>query len=122
MYEQEGYELVGAALEVYNTRKFGFYEDVYQECMEIELTRREIPFESQPELKLDYKGVELEKRFRPDFIVHDGIIVELKVVRELGNPEIAQLINYLKASGKFRVGYLLNFGNCDELEWKRFVL
>jgi len=122
MYEQEGYDLVGAAIEVYNTRGFGFYEDVYQECLEIELTRRGIPFESQPELKLDYKGVELEKRYRPDLIVHNGIIAELKVVRELGNPEIAQLMNYLKASKRYRVGYLLNFGNSDELEWQRFIL
>lgn len=122
MFEDEGYALVGAAMEVFNVRGFGFYEEVYQECMEIELDQRDIPFQSQAELKLDYKGIVLDKRYRPDLIVHDGIIVELKVLKELGKSEMAQVLNYLRASKDHRVGYLLNFGNSAELEWRRFVL
>ena len=46
MYEQEGYNLVGAAIEVYNTLGHGFLEEVYQECFEIELSFRGIPCKS----------------------------------------------------------------------------
>jgi GxxExxY protein len=52
--------------------------------------------------------------------VCDGIIVELKAVRKLASEHEAQLLNYLKATGK-RVGYLINFGSAGKLEWKRMV-
>jgi GxxExxY protein len=119
--KQEGYELVGAAMEVYNVMGSGYLEDVYQECLERELTLRTIPFESQPQLDLYYKGEKLGRYYRPDFYVYDGIVVELKAVKKLGRDEMAQILNYLKGAEK-RVGYLLNFGSSRELEWKRFVL
>ncbi len=50
--KQEGYDLVGAAMEVYNVMGPGYLEEVYQECLERELTLRNIPFESQPQLNL----------------------------------------------------------------------
>ena len=121
LYSREGYELVGAAMEVYNIRGHGFHEEVYQECLEIELSLRGIPFESQPELKLSYKEHELRRRYQPDMYVHGGMVVELKAIKELTSSDEAQLLNYLKGTGK-RVGYLLNFGHVDGLEWKRFVL
>lgn len=121
LLKQEGYDLVGAAFEVYNDKGHGFLEEVYQECLEIELELRSIPFESQPELRLYYKGRELKKCYRPDLFVCDGIVVELKAMKALTDNETAQLMNYLKATG-MRVGYLLNFGNATELEWKRLVL
>ena len=57
----------------------------------------------------------------PDLYVYGGIAVELKAMKHLGNDEYAQILNYLKGTEK-RVGYLLNFGSPNELEWKRFVL
>ena len=44
IYKREGYELMGAAVEVYNNRGYGLAEEIYQECFEIELTRQGIPF------------------------------------------------------------------------------
>lgn len=116
-----GYELVGAAFEVYNEKGNGFLEEVYQECLELELGFRSIPHVAQPELPIHYKGHRLEKTYRPDLYVHDGIIVELKAVKQLTDEHWAQLMNYLKATGK-TVGYLLNFGNAQKLEWKRVVV
>ncbi len=121
MFKQEGYDLIGAAIEVYNEMGHGFLEDVYQECLETELSSRGIPFHSQPAINIFYKGKKLEKRYSPDLYVCDGILVELKAIKELGNGEAAQLLNYLKASGK-RVGYLVNFGHAAKLDWQRFVL
>jgi hypothetical protein len=60
-FKQEGYELVGAAMEVYNVMGPGYLEEVYQECLERELTLRDIPFESQPQLNL-YTLIERKSR------------------------------------------------------------
>jgi GxxExxY protein len=121
MLEQEGYDLMGAAFEVYNDKGFGFLEDIYQECLEMELGDRKIPFVSQGELTVFYKDRPLKKKYRPDLLVLSEIVVELKAVKELCSDHEAQLLNYLKATGK-RVGYLINFGCSRELEWKRMIL
>lgn len=121
MFEQEGYDLVGAAIEVYNAMGHGFLEEVYQECLEKELSLRRISYESQPKLPLSYKDMVLDKYYRPDLYVCSGIVVELKAIKEIGDGEFAQLFNYLKGSKK-NVGYLLNFGNNEKLEWQRIIL
>jgi len=64
-------------------------------------------------------GAALEKKYRPDFICFDEIIVELKALEQLSGIEEAQIINYLKASG-LRISLLINFGS-KSLEYKRFV-
>ncbi len=57
--------------------------------------------------------------FYADILVEDSIIIELKAVTSLKPEHEAQLINYLKGSGK-HIGLLVNFGK-PKLEWKRFV-
>ena len=121
MLEQEGYDLMGAAFEVYNVGGHGFLEDVYQECLEIEFDLREISFEAQCDLALYYKERKLRKKYVPDFYVMGEIIVEIKAVKQLLPEHEAQLINYLHATKK-KVGYLINFGNAKELEWKRIII
>ena len=121
MLEQEGYDLMGAAFEVYNEMAPGFLEEIYQECLDVELKSRGIPFEAQPALNVCYKNENLKKTYRPDLFVFDGIVVELKAVKKLLPEHEAQLINYLKVTNK-KVGYLINFGNPSELEWKRIIL
>jgi len=120
MLEKEGYEVMGAAFEVYNTLGCGFLEEVYQKSLEVELGRRSIPFQAQQELVLYYKDVLLEKRYVADLVTYHRIIIELKAVRELTGDHVAQIVNYLKA-GKMPVGYLINFGRHDKLEWKRII-
>ena len=120
LLQQEGYRLMGAAFEVYNEMGQGFLEEVYQESMEKELALRSIPFQSKVGLKIFYKKSPLEKRYIPDLIAFEGIIVELKAVQQLAAEHEAQLLNYLKATG-MRVGYLVNFGSPHKLEWKRMV-
>jgi GxxExxY protein len=121
LFEQEGYDLMGAAFEVYNELGSGFLEEVYHECMERELTLRAIHWQSKPTLRIFYKQQPLIKFYTPDFFVCQKIVVELKAARALSSENEAQLINYLKAT-RNRVGYLINFGSYPRLEWKRFVV
>ena len=121
IYKDEGYKLMGAAFEVYNEQGYGMAEEIYQESLEIELEMRGIPFRAKQELSCFYKGRELKKRYVPDLFVFNCLVVELKAVSQLLPEHEAQLINYLRII-KQPVGYLINFGHKDTLEWKRFIL
>lgn len=121
IYKDEGYKFMGAAFEVYNEIGCGLAEEVYQESLEIELELRGLAFRSKQERHCFYKQRILKKRYMPDFDVFDGLVVELKAVTQLLPEHEAQLINYMRIS-KRPVGYLVNFGHKDTLEWKRFLL
>ena len=121
VYKQESYDIVGAAMYVYNKLGHGFLESVYQEALEIEFNRRNIPYEREKELQIVYDGVLLKQIYRADFLCYGKIIVELKVVSELDDSHKAQIYNYLHATG-CRLGLLINFGSSDGLEYERKVL
>ena len=121
MLEQEGYDFMGAAFEVYNVLGYGMAEEIYQQSLEIELGLRSIPFLSKATVDVAYKGRELSTKYQPDLLVFGEIVVELKAVKVLAPEHEAQLFNYLRISKK-RVGYLINFGSANELEWKRFAV
>ena len=121
IYKDEGYKLMGAALEVYNERGYGLGEEIYQECMEIELDLRRIPYSSKVCLPCYYKERELTKRYIPDLTAFGCLIVELKAVSQLLPEHEGQLINYLRLTQR-PVGYLINFGKRESLEWKPIIL
>lgn len=121
LYEELTYEIQGACFEVYRTMGCGFLEAVYQECLEIEFTECGIPFESQKELDLEYKGKRLKQRYMPDFVCHGKIIIEIKAVDKIASEHKAQLLNYLNATG-MRLGLLVNFGHHPKIEWKRMII
>ncbi len=120
IYKEESYAIVGACFEVYNDKGFGFLEAVYQECLEIELASRGVPFVPQAELSLSYKGIMLRRTYQSDLICFGKIILELKAVAELNNEHRAQLHNYLKAT-RLRLGLLVNSGHKAHLEYERVV-
>jgi GxxExxY protein len=120
VYREESYALLGACFEVYKEKGCGFLEAVYQECLEIEMAMQNIPFQSQSELALDYKGRSLKQKYIPDAICYGKIIVELKAVKELTDEHRAQVHNYLKATG-MKLGLLVNFGHYPKLEYERIV-
>ncbi|MEW6526397.1 MAG: GxxExxY protein [Spirochaetota bacterium] len=119
LFKDEVYAIVGAAMEVSNELGAGFLEAVYQAALEIEFALRRIPFQSQPPVEIYYKGQTLAKKYFPDFICFDQIIVEIKAEKQLTTLDEAQLLNYLKATEK-PVGVLFNFG-APKLEWKRMA-
>lgn len=117
----EGYEMIGAAFEVHGELGGGMSEEIYQESFELELGFRSIRFIPKGELKLFYKGHLLEKKYYPDLLIAKEIITELKSVKALNSEHERQLLNYMRITRK-AVGYLVNFGPLDKLEWKRFIL
>ena len=118
--QQEGYDFMATAFEVYNELGHGFTEDIYQEALERELVAHKIPFLPQAEITITNKGQPLRKKLRPDLLVSEHIVVELKASSSLTSEHEAQLLNYLKATSN-PVGYLVNFGCPEKLEWKRFA-
>ena len=108
-YEQETYNIIGAAMKVHSELGPGFTERVYQEALAIEFSDRGIPFEREKEIHATYKGIELEGTFVPDFICYDKIIVGLKAVKELDDVHRSQAIIYAKIAG-FNLSLLINFG------------
>ena len=121
IFKEEVYRIVGAAMDVYFRLGRGFLEPVYQEAMEIELGRRDIPHQPQCELTIFYKGMPLNKKYVADFICFGQIVCELKACERLSGHDAGQLINYMKATQN-RVGLLINFGSPVRLEWKRYIL
>lgn len=120
MLKQEGYDLMGAAFEVYNELGNGMAEEIHQQSLKIELGLRSIPFLSKAVVDVAYKGRILITKYQPDLLVFGEIVVELKAGKAIASEHDAQLFNYLRISKK-HVGYLINFGSANELEWKRFV-
>lgn len=100
--------IIGAAIEVHPQFGPGLLESVYEECMCEELRLRDIPFQSQVELPVVYKGRATKGVYRIDLIVAEEILVELKAVERLLNVHEAQLLTYLKLTGK-HVGLIINF-------------
>src|SRR5437660_838982 len=121
IYKNEGYRLMGAAFEVYNEQGYGLAEEIYQESLEMELDSQKISFRSKQELKCFYKTRELKKRYIPDLFVFDCLVVELKSVSQILPEHEAQVINCMRITRQ-PIGYLINFGHKDTLEWKRFIL
>ena len=68
MLKQQGYDLMGAAFEVYNKLRYGMAEEVYQQSLEMELQMRSIPFLSKAELDVFYKARILTAKYRPDLL------------------------------------------------------
>ena len=110
-------EIIGAAMEAHRELGDGFLEAVYQAALVIEFTRRRIPFRTEVELPIEYKGMRLSGGYRADFGCFDNVVVEIKAT--LVPPDQAQLLNQLKAT-KYRCGILINFG-ASSLESKRMV-
>ena len=100
--------IIGAAIEVHRTLGPGLLESAYQQCLSHEFALREIPFERQKPLPVDYKGTLLDCGYRLDFLVAGMVVVEVKAIECLLPIHQAQLLSDLKLGG-WKLGLLINF-------------
>ena len=118
--EDTTYAIIGCCMEVHKTLGSGYLEAVYQEALALELEAAGVPFEREKAIDISYKGRILQKKYFADFLCFDEVIVETKALSALLPEHYAQVLNYLKATGK-KIGLLVNFG-ASSLQWKRLVL
>jgi GxxExxY protein len=101
-------KILGAAIEVHKHLGPGLLESAYEECLCLELSRSGLRFQRQVHLPVQYKGLKLDCAYKMDVVVEESVIVEIKAVEELLPIHKAQILTYLRASGK-RIGLLINF-------------
>ena len=101
-------QIVDAAMKVHSRLGPGLLESAYEACLKFELSRRGLRVESQVPLPVRYEEVIIDVGYRLDLLVDDQVIVELKAVDELHPIHQAQMLSYLKLSGK-KLGLLINF-------------
>ena len=122
MEEQElSGDVIGAAIEVHRVLGPGLLESAYELALERELTLRGHAVERQKPVSLEYKGTTLGDGFRIDLLVDNRLLIEIKAVETLLPIHEAQLLTYLRLTGK-RVGLLINFNERTLKEGIRRVM
>ncbi len=111
------YQIIGLAMQVHNEIGFGFKEEVYEKALELKLRQAGIEPNRQHEVCVEFEGERIAT-FYLDLFPDQQVVVEAKAFsHQLTNDELAQVINYLKATGA-PVGLLFNFGR-RKLEYRR---
>ncbi|MBP5345589.1 MAG: GxxExxY protein [Bacteroidales bacterium] len=108
-FDTKIYLVVGASFQVLNELRNGLLEPIYQEALKIEFDRWKIPNEREVNLPIFYRGIELSKSYRVDFLCFNDVIVELKSTETLLPEHRLQLFNYMRIT-RIKHGILLNFG------------
>lgn len=114
------YDIVGAAMSLYNEIGNGYSEPVYQECLSIICSEQGIPWEREKPLNMYFHGVKLEKTYKADFVCFENIIIELKAVSELLSEHRAQLFNYMRITHCY-FGVIINFGEKGRLHAEKYI-
>ena len=102
------HEVIGAAIEVHRVLGPGLLEFIYEEALVIELADRGLSVVRQAEVEVSYKNHLLENKLRLDLLVNEILIIEVKSIEHVLPVHEAQLLSYLRLSGK-KLGLLINF-------------
>jgi GxxExxY protein len=101
-------QLMNIAISIHKILGPGLLESIYEKCFCYELSKRNIAFVRQQPIPVVYNTMCLDEGLKIDLVIEDSIIIELKA-QEMSNPIWeAQLLSYLRLSGK-RLGYIMNF-------------
>ncbi len=106
--EEIAAEVIDACFKVHDALGPGLLESVYEVCLAYELESRGIEVQTQVHVPVVYRDVELDAALKLDMLVEDCIVVELKATDMMIPVYEAQLLTYLKLTGK-RLGFLVNF-------------
>ena len=102
------YRIIGCAIRVHRELGPGLLESVYEECIKLELAREGLSFRSHPRIAVHYEGRILNREFRPDFVIENEVVAELKSVANFLPVHQAQMLTYMKLS-RIERGLLINF-------------
>jgi GxxExxY protein len=102
------WQLMNIAITIHKTLGPGLLVSIYEKCFCYELAKRNIPFARQKPLPIVYRDMEIDDALKIDFLIDDLIIVQLKAQENHHFIWEAQLLSYLKLTGK-RLGYIMNF-------------
>ena len=116
LHQEVTEKILGCCFEVSNELGSGFLESVYEKALFFLLQGKGLKVVSQAPIAVKFRD-QMVGEFFADILVEDKIVVELKAVKKLAPEHLAQVINYLKATG-FETGLLVNFG-CQKLEYRR---
>jgi GxxExxY protein len=100
--------IVDSAFAVHQSLGPGLLESVYEQCLALELRSRGLIVAQQVSQPVAYRGVKIDAGFRLDLVVEDLVVVEVKAAERLLPVHDAQLLTYLKLSGR-QLGLLINF-------------
>ena len=101
-------QIVDIAFNIHKELGPGLLESVYAKCFYYELSKRGIQFIRQQEVPIIYQTLQIDEGLRLDLLIEDLIIVEFKAQENYHPVWEAQLLSYLKLTGK-RLGFLINF-------------
>jgi GxxExxY protein len=101
-------QVIGCAIEVHRQLGPGLLESVYEKCLAYEMKQAGLAFETQIELPVKYKAVQIDCGFRVDLFVEKALIVEIKAVEVLIPIHEAQILTYMRMMG-VKTGLLINF-------------
>lgn len=118
LYEDLSYKIRGSAFKVYNGLGFGHKENIYQKALALELDKARINFIKEKVLPVIYDSKKVGI-YRPDFVIDNKIIIEIKALSLMPKSCDTQLTYYLKGTG-YKLGFLINFGG-QKLDIRRRV-
>jgi len=119
LYKNLVYKIQGIIFEIYKTLGSGFKELIYQNAIEEELKQQKLLFEREKSLTIRYKNKSVGF-YKPDFIIDNKVILEIKAVPEMPKYFEVQLFNYLKATN-YKLGLLVNFGSDGGVDIRRRI-
>jgi GxxExxY protein len=101
-------QLIGLCLKIHKNLGPGLLESAYHRCLEYELMKSDIPFQSEVMMPVKYESLFIESGYRADLIIDNKILLELKSVEKINDIHKSQTLTYLKMSG-LKIGLLINF-------------
>jgi GxxExxY protein len=102
------FRIIQAAINVHRQLGPGLLESIYRQCMVVEMRAEGLHVAVEQAVPLQFRGVVLDGSYRIDLLINHEIIVEIKAVEKVIPVHYAQLLSYLRLTGK-RLGLLINF-------------
>lgn len=109
LHENLSYKIRGCVFNVYNQLGFGHKENIYQKALALEFGKTNLNFTTEEPLPIIYQSKKVGT-YRPDFVIDNKIIIEIKAVPFMPKSYETQLTYYLKGTN-YKLGFIINFGS-----------